>query len=110
MTSQAPTQGPTDAGLTARVLSSEWQPIETAPKDGTRIIVRCVCFRWNSDVCQNVAIGHKWVEARWAIGMAGSIAEWQEWCGDESITSTDWLCPDMWMPLPISPTNPKGEA
>lgn len=33
MTSQAPTsRGPTDAGLTARVLSSEWQPIASHPE------------------------------------------------------------------------------
>ena len=38
MTSQAPTQGPTDAGLTARVLSSEWQTMDTAPRDGARFL------------------------------------------------------------------------
>ena len=92
MTSQAPTQGPTDAGLTARVLFSEWQPIETAPKDGTHILV---CGPHNNgsqymDVC---GWPKNWT-SKWPVAyMAYAAGE-----------------PTHWMPLPTPPTNPKGAA
>ena len=90
MTSQAPTQGPTDAGLTARVLSSEWQTIDTAPRDGRLILVRqkngdewagTFCAYWVQD------LGH------WSYAVGRVVFD-----------------PVNWMPLPTPPTNPKGAA
>lgn len=89
MTSQAPTQGPTDAGLTARVLSSEWQPIETAPKDGA------------------------WVLVYWPTMPITIYPKTAFNCGDEYgwDTPDDYgqVYPTHWMPLPAPPTN-KGAA
>ena len=87
MTSQAPTQGPTDAGLTARVLSSEWQPIETAPKDGTLVIVFAPSIY---DLSEIVCVAAYHLDAGW--------------CVDELREVTHW------MPLPTPPINPKGAA
>jgi hypothetical protein len=93
MTSQAPTQGPTDAGLTARVLSSEWQPIETAPLN-ERVIV------WRQRI-QGPCV---------AFVQAGISASGFDAIEPESgkLFRAEW-----WMPLdtfPTPPTNPKGAA
>lgn len=67
---------------------SEWQPIETAPKDGTRILV----------------YGKTWPEI--------AVAEWRPTC----ILPEAWVLhpycesdaePSHWMPLPSSPEDVK---
>jgi len=74
----------------------EWQPIETAPKDGTRILiyfpascVRCRGIR----VEESVFIGH-WHQP----GNPQQIGFWTGW-GSSRRTATHW------MPLPKSPTD-----
>jgi len=84
------------------VKASPWRPIETAPKDGTRVIVRTPSFKWSSDICQHVAIGHRAVEARFCKGLSGEPG-WRLWCGDEKTFSTDWIVAEAWMPLPPTP-------
>ena len=94
MTSQAPTsRGPTDAGLTARVLSSEWQPIETAPKDGTSILV----FGKPSEV-KGAIIFRK----------LGAFTAYFDACDDAfCLSGATWMGPFInpthWMPLPTPP-------
>lgn len=65
----------------------EWQPIETAPKDGTSFM------GWNKEhgshqclIPENTA-HYKRVTARYGKGHCGN-----------------WFCPTHWMPLPASPT------
>ena len=109
MTSQAPTsRGPTDAGLTARVLSSEWQPIETAPKDGTLIRIG---WKFPED-----AEMQEWFVMRWGhIQKNGlfpnAVGMWV--APDASMTWNDEDkdgAPTHWQHLPSPPTNPKGAA
>lgn len=57
----------------------KWQPIETAPKDGTLILVR-------EQRCSGLAI-------RWDNG-------WKYESGH-----TSWLDPEHWMPLPAPPSD-----
>ena len=114
MTSQAPTQGPTDAGLTARVLSSEWQTMDTAPKGGgaeyttdpnwvvpPKILLifaddeMCVCY-W------------EWHYAEGGWGYDGRPA-WVEPCSGDLVV-IHYGEPVGWQPLPTPPTNPKGAA
>lgn len=83
---------------------SETKDISTAPKDGTRVLVRTPCFRWSSDICQHVAVGNRWVEARFCAGIGGSEPAWHEWRGDEKTFSTDWIVAEAWMPLPKPPS------
>ena len=59
----------------------QWQPIDTAPKDGTNIFVYCGP---NNDPM--------WAVAYWADEV------WNVWFEDESDFGTDW--PEYWMPLP----------
>jgi hypothetical protein len=63
---------------------SDWQPIETAPKDGTRILV------WDSYDDETVVFWSSSVKD-WRLNVAGSYAE------DDCHTFTHW------MPLPEPP-------
>jgi len=92
MTSQAPTsRGPTDAGLTARVLSSEWQPISTAPKDGTYILA----FPSLREIPLVLVWERDLGPAFWRVPLSGQETPYE---------------PTHWMPIPTPPTNPKGAA
>ena len=62
-----------------------WQPIETAPKDGTRILAYCAGGDWQDVIY-------------WEASWQGAPF----WCSDR--TKTD---PTHWMPLPEPP---KGDT
>lgn len=63
---------------------SEWQPIETAPKDGTKVL------GWDGGTMTTV----EWYElgGYWSLLAVGAWAEDSEWV------------PTHWMPLPEPPT------
>lgn len=68
---------------------TKWQPIATAPKDGTRILL----FQPKGDgedSTRTVA------EAAWL----DYVPEESGWCMAEGDV---WLCPTHWMPLPDAP-------
>jgi hypothetical protein len=72
---------------------SEWQPIETAPRDGTEIDL------WAS--------GRRWADCHWHLG------EWLRWQSDsvdEEPTHKRIAFPTHWMPLPPAPGGDAGEA
>jgi hypothetical protein len=68
---------------------SEWQPIETAPKDGTKVILNGIGESgWNNDNIKEfeiVATGY----FKFKLWQTGSI--WR------------WKTPTHWMPLPEPP-------
>ena len=84
---------------------NEWQPIETAPKDGSEIIA------WRSD--------YDCLLVRWGcVGEFMTEREIEQWDLDEdSLYQEDWFCADFitgsrlegseipthWMPLPEPP-------
>lgn len=78
---------------------SEWQPIETAPKDGRSILV----FGWpsNLEVNGNVLVSYK----RAAI----YSASWDEIDEAFCLSGGSWLGPFVkpthWMPLPEPPVS-----
>jgi len=82
---------------------SEWQPIETAPKDGTTVLLgyynrsgkwRTVRGCWYSDA----QIAEDWEEPH--DGEAG----WYETAENADDTPNCWNCsPTHWMPLPTPP-------
>lgn len=72
---------------------SDWQPIETAPKDGTR--VNLWCKRWRPD---NDSFSHRWFpDCYWTKGdsMTNHNARWVN-------MDTAWFATH-WMPLPEPP-------
>ena len=61
------------------------QPMKTAPKDGTRVLVKYYLIvargfgNW-------VRSGEKWEECRWVSNKenTGSEPHWEPWCGSEN--------------------------
>ena len=70
----------------ARAEGAGWQPIETAPKDGTRILV------WIGDDFPMVA---KWKESKYG--------SWWNPCEDLIADVLGACAPTHWMPLPAAP-------
>ena len=62
---------------------SEWQPIETAPKDGSPVLV----------------LGSGWNDPVPTVAVWNEYEEWAEFTGGETI----WPAPNHWMPLPEPP-------
>jgi len=61
-----------------------WQPIETAPKDGTEIM--CALYLWNDE----------------SKGYGYELVSWdgEEWCSEDNAIYP----PTHWMPLPSPPS------
>ena len=89
---------------------SEWQPIETAPKDGRKVILH---YRNRNNVPRNVLA--RWFTAEWAeeidgdgVGLAAGwyehIDNWDDYT-DIAIKEGD---PSHWMPLPPPPEGLSG--
>lgn len=93
---------------------SEWQPIETAPKDGTEIILGAAAQTYKGlPVEPRVTVGH-WTteeECRVDIGDCGGDCH----CREYEYVEPSWISwdggfteenpPDSWMPLPSAPNN-----
>lgn len=70
---------------------TEWQPIATAPKDGTRVLVT-----WVGKGIHRVRIGH--------FGYAAPHSAARSWQGDGDHAFHNTLIkPTHWMPLPEPP-------
>jgi hypothetical protein len=69
-------------------------PMDTAPQDGTRILIKRH-VRVFIDYGQPYARrGTQIIECWWSNG------KWREWCGTERASSTDWIDPISWTPKP----------
>lgn len=68
--------------------------INTAPKDGTRILIKTHTFAFRSYAVGYVKSGTQWLECWWCVD------RWREWCGNERTTSTRHIDPIQWAPLP----------
>lgn len=69
-----------------------WQPIDTAPKDGTRVLLCDACFAYPKAYPQCVAQGF-WLET----------GHWGYWADRISDFQLVWFAPTHWMPLPEPP-------
>lgn len=81
---------------------SEWQPIETAPKDGTTILIYGGTYfhdndgSWNADDSQLKHVTTAYFRRDgWCMGFG------------ESYNDEIWAKPTHWMPLPTPPTQPQ---
>lgn len=75
-------------------------PMNTAPRDGRRILIKTKTMGWSSAYRRNVVTGDKWVEARWAKDLSGN-ERWLEWCGNPETHTTSDIVPLGWAPLPL---------
>ena len=75
-----------------------WKPIETAPKDETRILL--VSDKLNHE------IGGEEIGRKVVLGFSYG-KEW--YIADSCVYDTKIICPTHWMPLPELPTEYKGE-
>ena len=71
------------AAVAAIEAAFSWQPIETAPKDGTFILMMCKGAEIPAVV--------QWTESGWKE------------CGDADDYVPVWSDPESWMPLPVPP-------
>lgn len=87
---------PPTAGQIEQETATEWQPIETAPKDGTDIIV--MYMHIDTQIVHN---------AFWNDYEDAEEHEIGWWSYDHSEVSRikldDWMTPTHWMPLPTPP-------
>lgn len=71
-----------------------WRPIETAPKDGTVVLLLCK-YEWASDVHRNgICVGFFGPANRWDMAITGNYLQSLE------------IDPTHWMPLPTPPEEP----
>jgi hypothetical protein len=76
---------------------SDWQPIETCPKDGSRFLIAGEC---------KVTIGW-WHENKGRTLIADDKPYWEDYdhSGVYQISDDDWIIETHWMPLPQPPGN-----
>jgi hypothetical protein len=78
---------------------SGWQPIETAPKDGTAVLGFGIHDRSPDDAQRGVLPGDHW----WSIMLWDIWRQPNRWVFAKDGTLT-WSEPTHWMPLPEGPT------
>lgn len=84
-------------------MTDEWRPIETAPLDGSFVLLHCPGGQLESGA---VTIGAYWkAEERHATGrfMKGT---WDGWLGMDADVMSSWCDPTHWRPLPSPPALP----
>lgn len=72
-------------------MGMEWQPIETAPKDGTPVLLTIAGRPLEPDEDAHCAVG-RWSDDAWGE---------EDWCMD---AGDFWSGATHWMPLPEPPT------
>lgn len=76
------------------------QPMDTAPTDGTRVLIHTEVHHYTRSHRVPFSawrkVGTQWLEARFKDG------KWVEWCGNDKTNSTGTLHPIEWAPLPGS--------
>lgn len=69
-------------------------PMEEAPTDGTRVLIKARQHGYDSTLFRHVPRGESWLECHFFEG------QWREWCGAFNISSTTVIDPLEWAHLP----------
>lgn len=91
----------TPTGTVSGTGGEGWRPIDTAPKDGTRIIIRATMDYTPETLAVRPDLDRNWIDVvRWGVHNTDGD---QSWVDDDS----DWSCsdPTHWMPLPAPPAD-----
>lgn len=85
---------------------SDWQPIESAPKDGTWVLMTggTISYRWDGDTAPACVAGQWTHEINFLYREKG---RWQFAWYDGGYYG-EYENPTHWMPLPAPPTDTKG--
>lgn len=67
----------------------------TAPKDGTRILIKMHTWGYDSKLGHQTRTGGTEISECWFHN-----DEWQLWCGNERTSSTGYVDPIAWAPVP----------
>lgn len=68
--------------------------MDNAPKDGTRILVKCHVYFYGRRTGRQERSGTRIVECWFTHGA------WQKWCGSQDRLSTEYINPISWCPVP----------
>lgn len=75
--------------------------MSTAPKDGTRILLKCKAMHFHHGLRVYVHRGYEILEARWIDWDEDyRTSGWEIWCGDDETISTHKPDPVAWYPIP----------
>lgn len=83
---------------------SEWQIIETAPKNGARIIALCNAYMYDRRSYDYKLVGKAVADIYWCDDC------WREWLGAPYLCGTGRPDPTHWMPLPAPPIDKEVTA
>lgn len=88
--------------LRAELQAWQWQPIETAPKDGTRVLL---WIEWS-----DVPVVGEFSHDRWWADTEHHEVSCGAYCYGGSVSSDKNMKPTHWHPLPLPPDPPQGET
>lgn len=77
--------------------------MDTAPRDGTRFLARCITYGYDTTHGDHIAIGEQWNECWYRDGA------FVHWRGNEQISTTAYLDPVGWIQLPGSAQCPQAQ-
>lgn len=93
------------AALTAQPAAPavvEWQPIKTAPRDGSALLVMRNIWPGTESGCAETCNGHNTYVAQWWAGERGGTGAWV--CYMDAVQDPECpVDPTHWMPLPTPP-------
>lgn len=73
--------------------------MDTAPKDGTRILILHHAYAYSTRQHRYVRVGTAISECWWAKGTWDN-PKWSVWCGKKIYSSTENIDPISWAPIP----------
>lgn len=75
-------------------MTTKKQPMDTAPTNGTLVLILRHTYGWSTSGHKYIKTGAQWVECSFVDD------KWRVWCGNSRTSSTDYVDPIAWAPLP----------
>ncbi len=84
-------------------MDDEWRPIESAPKDGSFVLLHCPNGQLESGA---VTVGAYWKADERAANGRFMKGHWDGWLGMDADVMSSWCEPTHWRTLPTPPDLP----